>query len=89
MPKIDTIKVKYAGDMIIDAIPNAQIFIYGYSFLWDGEEAILEIAASERKTIEAQIKSGRPFKIMDAPKKPVSKPTLKSTGKKEVTERNA
>ena len=77
MSKNDVVRFQYVGEQPIQALVGSTVAIYGFTFVWDGKTAIAELPASEIKTIEAQIKAGRPFKILDTPKKPGPKPSAK------------
>jgi hypothetical protein len=78
MPKKeDVIRFQYVGNQPIQALKGSDFHIFGFRFIWDGENAIGEMPATEEKTIEAQIKAGRPFKILKEDKKPEPKPSAK------------
>ena len=78
MSKKDVVRFQFVGDQPIQATIGSEINIYGFRFIWNGKEAIGEMPASELKTVEAQIKAGRPFKILvEEAKKPGPKPSAK------------
>ena len=75
--KEDVIRFQYVGDQPVQALKGSDLHIFGFRFVWDGEKAIGEMPIAEEKTIEAQIKAGRPFKILKEDKKPGPKPSAK------------